>query len=122
MTALKAIVALLVAALTAVASAVTDGRFSTVEKVQVAIAVATALAVYLAGHLPTGLTWPKTAIAAAMAALNLAVTYLADNGHIAGSQWINLLLAALAVVAVAVTPATAPGSTRGVRRADASGL
>lgn len=98
----KSIVAVLFALLTAAASALTDGVITAPEGVQVAIAAATAVGVYL---VPVMYEWPwaKTAIAMLLAGLNLAVTII-TNG-ITPAEWINLGVAALSVLAVAKAPA-----------------
>lgn len=98
----KALVALAIAGLAVVSSSLTDGDMSTTESVQVVIAVATAAGVWLAANVPS-LTWAKAAIAALLASLNLVVTYLA-SGPLTGSEWTNVILAALGVVAVYFTP------------------
>ena len=98
----KALVALLFAALTVLASALTDGHVTPAEGIQIAISVATAAGVWLAPNLPR---WPgvKTALAALLAALNLAVTLI--DGGLTSAEVANLVIAGLAVLGVGVTPA-----------------
>ena len=102
----KAIAALAVAGLTGVASALTDNAFTAPEGVQVAIAVTTAAGVWLVPTLPQhpGI---KTALAALLAVLNLAVTFI--DGGITGAEGVNLGLAALGVLGVGVAPARSAG-------------
>lgn len=98
----KSLAALAAAALTAAAAALTDGAFTAQEGVQVAIAVATAAGVWLVPNLPQhpGI---KTALAALLAVLNLAVTFI--DGGISTAEWVNLALAALGVLGVGFAPA-----------------
>jgi hypothetical protein len=102
----KLIVALAIAGLTTAVSALGDGRVSAVEVVQISIAVVTALGVWVAGHVAASLVWPKTVVAAALAVLDLLVTYV-GAGPITPAEWINLVLAALGVLGVGVVPAAA---------------
>ena len=98
----KSLVALAIAALTTLASALTDGHVTTVEGIQVAVAVATAAGVWLVPI--NNWPWMKTAVAALLAVLTLAVTLIAD-GHLSGADAVNLALAALGVLGVHVAPA-----------------
>lgn len=97
----KFIAALVGAALVVLSSALSDGDFSLVEQIQVAVAVATAAGVYIAANLPA-LTGAKTAIAAVLAALNLVIVYLTDAAgtSLTGSEWVNVGLSVLTAVGV----------------------
>lgn len=98
---LKALVALVFAGLTVLASALTDDRFDTGEAVQVAIAVCTAAGVWLVPTVPQW-PWMKTAIAMLLASLSLAVSLITDG--VTAAEAVNLVLAALAVLAVGMVP------------------
>jgi len=97
----KTVAALLVAGLTVLASALTDGYVSTGEGVQIAVAVTTAASVFLVPNVPQ---WPglKTVIAVVLAVLNLATTLITDG--LSGAEMVNLLLAGLGVIAVYAVP------------------
>jgi hypothetical protein len=110
MTAAKALVALIGAALVTLVSALSDGHVNAVETVQIAISVTMAAGVWLAGNHPE-LVWPKTAIASVLAVLNLFVTYVAA-GPITASEWANLALAFLTAIGVAVAPPTGQSTAR----------
>lgn len=78
---------------------------STGQWVQLAIAIATAVNVWLA---PRTTTWPwiKTVTYVVMFVLNGAASLLVgDHAHLTGGEWINLLIAALGGIAVAKAPA-----------------
>lgn len=100
----KALVAILSGVIMTVAAAISDQTISSVEWVQIAIAGATAASVWLAGHLPTGLVWPKTAMAALLAILNLLVTMVATHHSLTPAEWVNLAIAGLTAVGVQVAP------------------
>lgn len=107
----KFLTAILGAALVVLTSALTDGHVSTVEAVQIAVAVTAAGGVWIAANVP-GMPAAKTAIAALLAALDLVATYLVNGGglnSITGSQWANVGLAVLTALGVYVVrnrPAT----------------
>lgn len=102
----KALAALLVAGLTALSSALTDGRVTSGEGIQIAIAVATAAGVWLVPVIPQW-PWTKTLLAGLLAALNVAVTVIDDGITVA--EGINLVLAALGVLGVGAAPAVSVG-------------
>lgn len=97
----KALVALLFAAATFAASALTDGVISDVEWIEIAIAGLTAGAVWITANAP-GYSYAKTAIAAALAGLNFLVGAVTDG--MTGAEWINLGLAVGAVIFVWAVP------------------
>lgn len=110
----KALIALLIAGLTALASALTDDRITSPEGIQIAVQVATTAGVWLVPIVPQW-PWAKTGIAALLAVLNLAVTLI--DGGISGAEWVNLALAGLGVLGIAAAPATSttsPAPTRGI--------
>lgn len=96
-----AFVAVFFAVLTAVASALTDNHVTDIEWVQVSIQGATVAGVWLVPAFPA---YPhvKTGIAVVLAVLNLLVTVITDG--ITGAELVNLLIAAVGVIAVRLTP------------------
>jgi hypothetical protein len=105
----KAIAAVITAGVTVVVSSLTDGHIDAGEGIQIAIAVATAVGVYLVPNLP-GFPGTKTGLAVVLAVLNLA-TGMVVNGHLhlTGAQWLNLGLAALGVLGVSFAPVVSLG-------------
>lgn len=97
----QSLVALAVAGLTALASALTDDHMTAPEGIQVAIAVTTAAGVWLVPNLPTW-PWIKTALAMLLAGLNFLITII-DHG-ITYAEGVNLALAVLGVIAVGTAP------------------
>lgn len=97
----RAVVAILVTALTVLASALTDDRVDTEEWLQVAIQAATIAGVWLVPNLPHSAAY-KTGLAALLAVLNLATTLIV--GGLDSADIINLVLAALGVIGVGVAP------------------
>jgi hypothetical protein len=107
MTYLKLLPPLLGVILVSIISALSDGSISTLEWFQICIAITQTFAVGLAGLLPAGLVWPKTALAGVLAGLQLIVTYLAAGAslsHITLAEWLNVLLTVAVVGGVAVIP------------------
>jgi hypothetical protein len=104
----KALVAVVVAALTVAASAVSDGHVDAGEGVQIAIAAATGVSVWLVPNLPSaGAGATKTVIAVLLAVLNAATAYIVgglDTGEI-----INLVIAGAGVLLIGVAPAQSAG-------------
>lgn len=98
----KAIVAVAVAAVTALQAGLSDDHLSPQEVVQVLVAVATAVGVWL---VPTAPAWPwaKTAIAVVLAVLG-AVETLVVGGPTSG-DWTGIVLAALMALGVSAAPA-----------------
>lgn len=88
-------------------SAFSDGHISTVEWLQIFIAVTQTAAVGLGGLLAAGVVWPKTALAAALAGLQLVLTYVSAHGSLGAitlSEWLNVLLSIAVVAGVAIIP------------------
>lgn len=103
----KAIAAVIGAALVvAYASLSGDGRIDPDEWVQIAIAAATAVGVYLIPLAPT-LRWGKTAVAVVLGVLQVLTTVIL--GGLDSSDWIALALAALTAAGVAVAPSRSTG-------------
>lgn len=98
----KSVAAVAFALVFAIQSAVADGRITTVEGVQIAIGVTTAVGVYLVPMHPQW-QWSKTAVAVLLAVLNVAVT-LIMRGWVA-ADWTDLILAALTALGVGAAPA-----------------
>lgn len=94
----KALVAVLAAGLTVLVSVMSDGAVSTTEWVQVAIAVVSAIGVYVVPNIPE-FPYTKTIVASLLAGLNLVVAALSD-GTISQSEWVNIGLAILAAAGV----------------------
>jgi len=112
----KAIAYLIFAALTALASALTDDVVTGEEWINISIAGATAVGVWLTANLPQ-LIWAKTATAAVLAGLNVLVSAI-TNGNISNAEWVNIALAVIGVIAVyftpdSVTPRAVPAAHRG---------
>lgn len=102
----KALVALLIAGLTGLASALTDNQVTSGEGIQIAIAITTTAGVWLVPIVPQW-PWSKTGLAALLAVLNLSVTVI--DGGISGAEWVNLALAGLGVLGISAAPATSTG-------------
>lgn len=85
----------------ALSDSVTGGQITQVERVQIAIAVVNAGLVWLVPNLPQW-PWLKTGLAAALAALQLTTSLIIDG--MSSADWSALIIAALMVLAPAVTP------------------
>ncbi|MBE1877304.1 hypothetical protein [Myceligenerans pegani] len=100
----KAIVAIIAAALSVLVTALTDDVVTLAEVLGIAVAVVTAVSVYLVPNLPTGIGhYAKAIVAVAGTALQAAVP-LAVEGTIDVSGWLLILLAALGAVSVGIVP------------------
>lgn len=107
MTYLKLLPPVLGVLLTMFISAFSDGHISTVETLQISIAVVQTAAVGLGGLLAAGVVWPKTALAGVLAGLQLILTYVSAHGSFGAitlSEWLNILLSIAVVAGVAVIP------------------
>lgn len=94
----KAFIALVVAVLTAAASAWSgNSHIDPAEAVQVVIAVATAINVWLTAN-GAGLPYAKTLVAAVLAGANALAAYLTDG--ITYTETINIVLAVLGALGV----------------------
>lgn len=102
----KAIVAILTAAVTVLVAALTDGLVTTVETVNVAVAILTAVSVYLVPNLPAGIgQYAKLGVAILGTALQALVDVLA-TGSLTSQGILVVLLAALGAVSVGIIPNT----------------
>jgi hypothetical protein len=99
----QALVAILGAVVAAVAAAVTDGDFTSVEKVQVGIQATTAAMVWLAANVPT-FTAAKAVGAGVLAVLNLTVGLVTDGMQTA--DWWQLAVAIITALGVLAAPKT----------------
>lgn len=97
----KAIVAALIAVITAVHAIVSDEVVTGSEWIQISIAAVTAISVYLVPIFEYA--WMKTAIAVLLAALNVLVTLIADG--VTSGDLVQVLLSALTALLVAFAPA-----------------
>ncbi|MET7395632.1 hypothetical protein ABZS66_19290 [Dactylosporangium sp. NPDC005572] len=97
----RATVAVAIAGLTVLASALTDGRVDPGEQLQIAIQTVTVFGVWFVPNLPHSAAY-KTGVAALLAVLNLATTVII--GGVDSAEVVNLVLAALGVLGVGVTP------------------
>jgi hypothetical protein len=98
----KALVAVAIAAVTAIQAALSDGHITQTETVQITIAFFTAVSVFL---VPAVKEWPwmKTAVAVLLAVLNLLVSLIVDG--VSSADWTALVLAALTALGVGAAPA-----------------
>lgn len=110
---LKFIAAVVGAILMTLSSAVTDGHVDKYEWVQVAIAVTTAIGVWMVANLPS-FTYGKTLIAAVLVLLNGIVADLTSG--ISASEWLNLAIAVLTALGVMVVPNRPAVTTTGTAR------
>ncbi|MDG4792025.1 hypothetical protein O7626_40125 [Micromonospora sp. WMMD1102] len=109
----KALAAVAGAALTIAYGALSgDQRIEPDEAVQIAIAAATAVGVYLVPLVPE-YRWAKTAVAAVLAVLQVLATVIL--GGLDSNEWIALLLAALTVLGVGITPAVSDNGVANIQ-------
>jgi len=99
----KSLAAVAAAALTVAYGALSgDQHIDTAEAVQIAIAIATAVGVYLVPLAPER-RWAKTAVAVVLGVLQVLATVIL--GGLDPHEWIALALAALTVLGVGAAPA-----------------
>lgn len=104
----KATAAVVVAALTLVSSALTDGHIDAGEGVQIAIATASAVVVWYVPNLPAaGAKGVKTGVNILLAVLNASLAYLV--GGLDMGEIVNLVIVGLGVIVVGVVPAESIG-------------
>lgn len=108
----KAFAAVAFAVVTALQATLSDGNLSTQEQVQIAIALVTAIGVWLVPITPQ-YGWMKTAVAALLAVLNVLATLII--GGISPADIAELVLAALTVLTVGAAPAQSDTGTPAVR-------
>lgn len=106
----KSVVAVVVAALVSVQTLGTDG-VSAQDVASIAVAVLTAIGVYLLPNVPAALGWAKTAVALLLAGAQAAVQVSGD-GVISGMEWLTVGIAALGVVSVYAAPKPVPAALR----------
>jgi hypothetical protein len=98
----KALVAVLMAALVSFQSLATDG-VSVQDWASIAVAVLTAVGVFLIPNVPASLSWAKTVVAMLLAGAQAAVQVTAEGG-ITGQGWLTIAIAAIGVVSVYAVP------------------
>src|SRR5687768_14088661 len=104
----KAIVAILTAALTVLAAALTDGVVVLDERFGIGLALANALAAYRVPNLPAGVgRYAKALVAVVGTALQAALP-LIINGTLPASSWLLVLIAALGALSVGIVPNRQP--------------
>lgn len=92
-------------AVAALIAALTDNHVDAAEWINVFIAALGSVAVLGAGNLPSGIwAYTKTIVSAATAAATLLVSFVSDGGTITGSEWLQVVLAAAAVLGVWAAP------------------
>jgi hypothetical protein len=104
----KAIVAILTAALTVLAAALTDGVVVLDERFGIALALVNAAAVYLVPNLPSGVGRYAKAIVAVVGTALQAALPLIINGSLPASSWLLVLIAALGALSVGIVPNRQP--------------
>jgi hypothetical protein len=102
-------VSVVIAGLVTFQTLATDG-ISVADDASIAVAVLTAVGVYLLPNVPATLNWTKTAVAFLLAGAQAAVQ-VAANGTITGAGWLTVGIAALGVLAVYAAP-NRPALTR----------
>jgi len=104
----KAIVMIISAGIAILGSALTDNLVTPIEYVNIAIAMVTAIGVYLIPNLPAGLAkFGKTFVVLAGASLMALAVVLGAAlswGAVTSSDWISVALAGLAAIGVHVIP------------------
>lgn len=105
----KALAAVATAALTVAYGALSgDQRIGAEEAIQIAIATATAVGVYVVPLTPQ-YRWAKTAVAVVLSVLQVLATVII--GGLDSAEWIALALAALTVLGVGAAPAVSANGT-----------
>lgn len=112
----KAIVATVASAATGIQAYVSDGHVTEQEGVQIAVAVFTAISVFLVPAMPAW-PWMKTAIAVVLGALNVLVTLIVNG--IDGGDITIMLVAAATALGVGMAPAKSQPPGQRERRYDA---
>ncbi|WP_066041881.1 hypothetical protein [Herbiconiux solani] len=99
----KSILTIIASAVTILIAALSDNVVTVPELVNVAIAIVTAVGVYLVPNLDDGLArYFKFIVAILGAALTALASVLTDG--VTGAEWLQIFLAALAAIGVAVVP------------------
>lgn len=106
----KAIVAILTSVLTVFAAAMTDGKVTTLELANIAIAFLTAFLVYAVPNFQQNVgAWAKALVAVLGAALQALVPFLV-NGTVTPAQWLLVLLAGIGALGVGIVPNVNPAA------------
>lgn len=104
----KSIVMVIAAGIGILTAALSDGVVSATEFVNIAIAIVTAIGVYIVPNLDAGVgKYAKTIVAAVGAGLSALIVILGTNlgwADVSSSDWLNVLLAALAAVGLYIVP------------------
>jgi hypothetical protein len=104
----KAIVAILTAAATVLATAITDNFVTLDERLGIALAIVNAVAVYLVPNLSAGVgRYAKLIVALVGTGLQAALPLIVDGGF-PPSAWLLVLVAALGAVSVGIVPNRQP--------------
>jgi hypothetical protein len=113
MTYAKFILAVVATIASAVAAAVTDGRVTNVELVNIAIAALGAIGVVIVPNLPEGIAAYSKSIVAALMAIATALVGFLVAGPVTASELVQLIVIALAAIGVFVVPnQSAPAAIR----------
>lgn len=100
----KAIVAIMTAAATVLATAITDNFVTMDERLGIALAIVNAIAVYLVPNLSAGVgRYAKLIVALVGTGLQAALPLIVD-GTFPPSAWLLVLVAALGAVSVGIVP------------------
>lgn len=100
----KAVVGILTATLLVVATAVTDNRVEDFEIVGIALALVTAVGVYLIPNLASGVGhWAKMIVALLGTGLQALLPFVTD-GEVTLAAWLMVVVAALGAVGVGIVP------------------
>lgn len=106
----KSLVTIVAAGVGILAAAMSDGAVSATEYVNIALAIVTAIGVYLIPNLPAGpAKVGKTLVALAGASLGALVVILAGTlgfAEVDASSWLGVILAGLTAVGVYIIPNT----------------
>lgn len=104
----KSIVMVIAAGIGILTAALSDGVVSATEFVNIAIAIVTAVGVYIIPNLEAGVgSIAKFLVAAVGAGLQALIVVLGDNlgwVDVSTSDWLNVLLASLAAVGLYIVP------------------
>lgn len=104
----KSIVMVIAAGIGILTAALSDGKVTPVEFVNIGISIVAAIGAYLIPNLSAGVgSYAKSIVAfagAALAALATIVASATSFGQVTPSDWLNVLLAALAAVGLFIVP------------------
>jgi hypothetical protein len=111
---LKFIAQVFATGVAAIVAASADNRVDAAEWINVLILTLGAVSVLGAGELPAGV-WAhtKTIVAGVTAGAVLAVSYVSDGWYITTTEWLQIGLAVLAAIGIAVVPGPKVQALRG---------